>query len=72
MRHLVEWVCTYVISIVGRYFYLCAGQCWLLLVFDLDEVGVVVEFLLVYTVAICFLAGILVWHPAKFSIFVLI
>ena len=41
----------------------------LLLVFELEKVGVVVEFLSVYSVAFFFWVGILVWHPARYLIF---
>ena len=44
----------------------------LILVFDLGKVGVVVEFLSIYPVALYFWVGILVWHPFRFFIFVLI
>ena len=37
----------------------------LLLVFEIGEVVLVVEFLSFYPVALYFWAGILVWHPAR-------
>ena len=43
-----------------------------LVAFELEELVVVVDFLSVYPVALCFWAGILVCHPARFFIFVLI
>ena len=44
----------------------------LILVFEMGEVVVVVEFLLVYPLALYFLASILVWHSARLFGFVLI
>ena len=41
-----------------------------LLVFELGEVGVVVEFLLVYPVELYFWEGIPVCNPSRFSILV--
>ena len=51
---------------------MCRAMLVLLLVFETDKVGVVVEFLSVYPVALYFWEGILVWHPARFFSFLLI
>ena len=44
----------------------------LLLVFELGKVRVVVYFLLVYLVVLYLWAGVLVWHPVRFFVFVMI
>ena len=48
------------------------GGVGLLFVFEMDEVVVVVKFLSIYLLEIYFWSGILVCHPARFFIFVLI
>ena len=51
---------------------LCRAMLVLLLVFELGKVGVVVELLLVYPAALYLWAGVLVWHPFRCFVFVLI
>ena len=57
-------------SLVVRYI-LCRAMSVLILVFKLGDMGVVVEFLLVYQVSLYFWAGVLVWHPSRPFVFVL-
>ena len=51
---------------------LCRAMSVLLLLFELDKVGVVVDFLLVYPLVLYFWVGILFWYPARSFIFFLI